>query len=310
MFQCSPMPLEWVWIPITVFAALAQTLRNAAQRKLVGELGTLGATLVRFLYGAPFAALWLAIVCAVTGTTLPSINVLFVFWVTLGAASQIIGTAALLRAMQARSFALGVAYSKTEILLVALFGLVFLGDALSLSTMVAVLLGTLGVLLLAPADPARPLRALLSGGSTPAALWGLASGTGFALAAVGFRGATLQTGGAAPVLAAASTLVVAQLLQTAMLGGYLLAREPKVVKSVLLQWRPSLFAGFMGAAASAGWFTAFALETAAHVRTLGLVELVFSYALSLKLFRERFTRRELTGMLLLVAGLVLVTLRG
>ena len=111
------------------------------------------------------------------------------------------------------------------------------------------------------------------------------------------------------MLAAASTLLVAQLLQTAMLGGYLLAREPKVVKSVLRQWRPSLFAGFMGAAASAGWFTAFALETAAHVRTLGLVELVFSYALSLKLFRERFTRRELTGMLLLVAGLVLVTWR-
>jgi drug/metabolite transporter (DMT)-like permease len=103
---------------------------------------------------------------------------------------------------------------------------------------------------------------------------------------------------------------VAQLLQTAMLGGYLLSREPKVVKAVLRQWRPSLFAGFMGAAASAGWFTAFALETAAHVRTLGLVELVFSYALSLKLFRERFTRRELAGMALLVAGLVLVTLRG
>jgi drug/metabolite transporter (DMT)-like permease len=166
------------------------------------------------------------------------------------------------------------------------------------------------VLLLAPADPERPLRALLSGWSTPAALWGLVAGAGFALAAVGFRAATLQTSGATPVLAAAGTLLAAQLLQTAMLGGWLLAREAQVVKAVLVQWRPSLFAGFMGAAASAGWFTAFALETAAHVRTLGLLELVFSYALSLKLFRERFTRRELTGMALLVAGLVLVTLRG
>jgi uncharacterized membrane protein len=99
------------------------------------------------------------------------------------------------------------------------------------------------------------------------------------------------------------------LLQTLMLGGYLLAREPKVVRAVLALWRPSLFAGFMGAAASAGWFTAFALESAAHVRTLGLVELVFSTLMSLKLFRERFTRRELIGMGLLVAGLVLVTLR-
>ena len=301
--------MEWLWIPITVFAAFAQTLRNATQRKLVGELGTLGATLVRFLYGVPFAALWLAIVCGVTRTGLPSVKGGFFVWVTLGAASQIIATAALLRAMQARGFALGVAYSKTEILLVALFGLVFLGDALSVLTMLAVLLGTLGVLLLAPADPERPLRALLSGWSTPAARWGLASGACFALAAVAFRGATLQTSAASPALAAASTLAIAQLLQTLMLGGYLLAREPQAVRAVLTLWRPSLFAGFMGAAASAGWFTAFALSSAAHVRTLGLVELVFSYAISLKLFRDRFTRREIAGMALLVAGLVLVTLR-
>ena len=111
------------------------------------------------------------------------------------------------------------------------------------------------------------------------------------------------------MLAAASTLLVAQLLQTVMLGGWLLVRERQVVRAVLTLWRPSLFAGLMGAAASAGWFTAFALTSAAHVRTLGLVELVFSYAISLKLFRERFTRRELIGMGLLVAGLVLVTLR-
>jgi hypothetical protein len=37
--------------PITIWAAFAQTVRNAAQRHLTAELGTLGATLVRFLYG-------------------------------------------------------------------------------------------------------------------------------------------------------------------------------------------------------------------------------------------------------------------
>src|SRR3981189_722762 len=49
--------LPWAWIPITLGAALAQTLRNAAQRHLTGDLGALGATLVRFFYGLPFAAL-------------------------------------------------------------------------------------------------------------------------------------------------------------------------------------------------------------------------------------------------------------
>jgi drug/metabolite transporter (DMT)-like permease len=303
------MPIEWIWIPITVCAALAQTLRNAAQRRLTTELGTLGATLVRFLYGLPFAALWLVFVRIWTGAALPQGNGQFVVWVVLGAVSQIVATAFLLRAMQERSFALGVAYSKTELIQVAIFGLVFLGDTLRTPTVLAVVVGTLGVLLLSPADPQRPLRALLSGWSTRPALFGLASGAGFALASVAFRGAALQL--EAPfVLAAATSLVAALTLQTLLLGGYLAARARPVVYAVLRHWRPSLFAGFMGAAASAGWFTAFAIETAAHVRTLGLSELVFSYAISRRFFRERFTRLERIGMALLVAGLVLVTLGG
>jgi drug/metabolite transporter (DMT)-like permease len=94
-----------------------------------------------------------------------------------------------------------------------------------------------------------------------------------------------------------------------LLGGWLLARDPAVIGRVFGAWRPSLFAGFMGAAASAGWFTAMAIEPVAHVRTLGLVELVFSAVVSRRFFRERMTRRELAGMALLVAGVVLVTLR-
>jgi drug/metabolite transporter (DMT)-like permease len=302
------MSTDWIWIPITIWAALAQTLRNAAQRRLVTELGTLGATLVRFLYGLPFAALWLAIVQAWTDSPLPRLSGTFVAWVVVGGVSQIAATAFLLRAMEERSFALGVAYSKTELIQVALFGLVFLGDPLGLPTGIAVLLGTLGVLLLSPADPKRPLRALAAGWSTRPALFGLAAGAGFALASVAFRGATLQMPRGSFAMAAASTLVAALTLQTLLLGGYLAVRVPRVVRGLALAWRPSLFAGFMGAAASAGWFTAFALEPAAHVRTLGLMELVFSYAISLRLFRERFTRLERVGMALLVAGLVLVTL--
>jgi drug/metabolite transporter (DMT)-like permease len=64
----------------------------------------------------------------------------------------------------------------------------------------------------------------------------------------------------------------------------------------------------MGAAASAGWFTAFAIEPVAHVRTLGLIELVFSYVVSRRLFRERLGALELAGMGLLAAGVAVITL--
>jgi len=302
------MPPWWLWIPITIAAAAAQTLRNATQRHLSADLGTLGATLVRFLYGLPFAALWLWAVARFGDYALPALSGTFAFWVTLGAVSQIAATAFLLATMQERNFALGVAYSKTEIIQVAVFGFVFIGDAVTAGAAIAIGLGTLGVLLLSPADRARPLASLAAGWTSRAGLLGLASGAGFALSAVGYRGAALALGEAPFAMAAATTLVVAQAIQTVLLGGWLLWRSRDVVLRVFAAWRASLFAGFMGAAASAGWFTAFTLETAAHVRTLGLIELVFSLAVARRFFREKITRLELGGVALLAAGIVLVSL--
>src|SRR5580704_582744 len=117
---------SWAWIPITLGAALAQTLRNAAQRSLTGDLGALGATLVRFLYGLPFAVLWLVIawLAFAGGRPWPAIDAPFLLWTVVAALSQIAATALLLRNMEERNFAIGVAYSKSEIIQVALFGLV------------------------------------------------------------------------------------------------------------------------------------------------------------------------------------------
>lgn len=300
--------MEWLWIPVTVWAAFAQTVRNAAQKSLTASLGTLGATLVRFLYGLPFALLWLAALCAWTGEPVPQSGAAFWGWVALGGLSQIAATAFLLAAMQERNFALGVAYSKTEVLQLALLGAVFLGDALAPGAVLAVLAGTIGVMLLSPVDRERPLRTLLAGWTSKASLLGIASGAGFALAAVGYRGAALALPGAGFLMAAATALAAAQFLQTIALGGWLALREPAVIGRALREWRRSLLAGFMGAAASVGWFTAFALEPAAHVRTLGLVELVFSYLVSRRLFRERLTRLEVAGMSLLALAVAAIAL--
>jgi drug/metabolite transporter (DMT)-like permease len=302
------IPAAWLWIPVTLSAALAQTLRNAAQRHLIGELGTLGATLVRFLYGLPFAALWLLSVRQVGGFAWPTPGAGFFLWVTLGAVSQIAATALLLRVMTERNFTLGVAYSKSEIIQVAVFGYVFLADSVTPVTAAAIALGTFGVLLLSLADPERPIRGLLTGWTSKTALLGLGSGAGFALSAVGFRGAALALDATPFPMAAATTLLAAQLIQTALLGGWLLLTQPEVVVRTLRAWRASLFAGFMGATASAGWFTAMAIEPAANVRTLGLVELVFAWIVSRRLFREHLKPRELAGMACLVLGLIIVTL--
>ncbi|HLF76724.1 MAG TPA: EamA/RhaT family transporter [Dehalococcoidia bacterium] len=297
----------WAWIPLTLFASGAQTLRNAAQRSLIRDVGTLGATLVRFLYGLPFSLIWLAIVLGVTGHALPGPNREFVAWVFVGGVSQIAATALLLRVMTERNFALGVAYSKTEIVQVAVFALIFLGDAVSTLAALAVGLATAGLLLISSPPGEPPLLGILKGWTSKAALLGFASGAGFALAAVSYRGAALALDDTTKTLAAAYALVWAQAIQTLVLGGWLMARTPKVINGVMREWRTSLTAGFMGAAASIGWFTAMALEPVAHVRTLGLAEMLFSLAVSRQFFKERSRPAEIAGIVLLTCGLIAIT---
>jgi drug/metabolite transporter (DMT)-like permease len=296
--------ITWLWIPITIGAALAQTVRNATQRQLTGDLGTLGATLVRFLYGLPFAVIWLALVGTLATGPLPAMTGPFVLWTIAGGATQIAATALLLRVLAMRNFAIGVAYSKTEVVQVAIFGFIILGETVSPLVGAAIVLAALGVMLVAAPANVGILRGL----SSATALLGIASGGFFAVSAVGYRAAALALAPDRPALAAACTLVFAQAAQSVMLGGYLQLRAPEVVAAVCRAWRMSLVAGFMGALASGCWFTAMALEPVAHVRTLGLVELLFSYAVSQRIFRESLSARELAGMGLLAVGVLGVTL--
>jgi drug/metabolite transporter (DMT)-like permease len=296
--------ITWLWIPITVAAAGAQTVRNATQRHLTGDLGTLGATLVRFLYGLPFAILYAAVVLLVSGRGVPPLNAGFVFWAITGGVTQIIATALLLKVLAMRNFAIGVAYSKTEVVQVAIFGFVLLGETVSPPVAAAIVLAAVGVMLLAAPAKTGMLRGLTSS----AALLGIASGGVFAVAAVGYRAAALALAPGEPTLAAAVTLVFVQFVQSVILGGYLWLRAPEVVSAVVHAWRISLVAGFMGALASGCWFTAMALEPVAHVRTLGLVELWFSYAVSRRIFRETLSPRELIGMALVAVGVLGVTI--
>jgi drug/metabolite transporter (DMT)-like permease len=298
--------ISWAWIPITLSAALAQTLRNAAQRSLTGELGPLGATLVRFLYGLPFAVIWLAVawIGFAGGGAWPAVNPPFLIWTVVAALSQIAATALLLRNMEERNFAIGVAYSKSEIIQVALFGLVLLGDRVSALTIVSIVIASVAVVLLSLPAGNRSLAAVARGWASRSAMLGLASGATFGMAAVGYRGAALALATPSLVFAAAESLVWAQAFQTVLLGGFLVWRNRMVVVEVIRAWRVSLLAGAMGAAGSACWFTAMAMQPVARVRTLGLIELYFSYVVSRRVFRERLGAAEFVGLILLGAGLV------
>lgn len=139
-----------LWAGFTLIAAAAQTARNAMQRELTAALGTVGATHVRFLFGFPFALVFLACVLTATGSALPSPPPVFWPWVVAGAFTQIAATATMLSVMGQRSFVVAYAYIKTEPVHVALFGLLFLGDKISGLSALAILIATTGVIVISP----------------------------------------------------------------------------------------------------------------------------------------------------------------
>jgi drug/metabolite transporter (DMT)-like permease len=291
----------WLWAVFTVVAAFAQTIRNAMQRELTAGLGTVGATQVRFLFGFPFALAFMAILLAATGAPLPHPGLSFWPWVVAGALTQIAATGLMLAAMGERSFVVTIAYIKTEPIQVAIFGFLFLHDTVTWPMAAAIVLATIGVIV----TSTKPGG--MVGGIKPTLL-GLASGGAFALAAIGFRGAILSLGLADYVMAATFTLVVGLAIQSVALSLYLSLLRPAVMFALLRAWKPSLFAGFMGALASQFWFLAFALATAASVRTLALIEVLFAHLVARYGFRQRTSAREAIGMMLVVAGVALLIL--
>jgi drug/metabolite transporter (DMT)-like permease len=219
--------------------------------------------------------------------------------VLVGALMQIAATALMLAAMTERSFVVAIAYIKTEPIQVALFGLVFLGDRVTPGMAAAILVATAGVIVMsAKSGPAA--------GGRRAPLLGLSAGACFALSAIGYRGAILSLADPDYLMVATFTMTTGLIVQSALLSVYLVLRDPAVLTAIMKAWRPSLFAGFMGATASQFWFLAFALATAASVRTLALVEVLFAQAISRFVFKQPISAREGVGIVMIVIGVVLL----
>lgn len=287
-----------LWLGITLIAAFLQNARSLLQKRLTGDLSVNGAAYVRFLYALPFAwiyglYLW--------GGWPTGFNAEFFIYVSTGAIAQIVATSCLLASFTTGNFAVGTAYSKTEAAQAAVVGLILLGDTVDAWVLSGIAVSLVGVILLSGnlrlSDLLRPERAL----------WlGLAAGAGFAVSAVGFRGASLALDAGGYLERAGLTVMISVSLQTFIMGFYLVAREPLQLARVLQAWRVAVWVGMIGMVASAGWFTAMTLKNAAVVRAVGQIELLFTIMTSVWLLGERVKSREIAGMILVVGGIWLL----
>lgn len=293
-----------VWILATVAAAAVQTLRFMLQKQLKSAgLSTGGASFARFLFAAPLAALLVAALMAGTAQALPGMPPAFWGFALAGGVAQIAGTLATVALFGMRNFAVGLAFTKTEVVQVALFSLIVLGEAVTGTGLLAILVGLGGVILLSV-----PPSGIAGGILNRATGLGLLAGAAFGLSAIGYRGAALALSEGHFFFRAALTLAAVTAMQTVLMAGLLAWREPGEIGRVLTKWRVTGLVGLTGMLGSLFWFTAFTLQNAAYVRALGQVELLFGLIVTAAVFRERVSRREILGMLALLASILVLVL--
>lgn len=294
-----------LWVIITIGAAAVQTVRFMLQKQLRSAgLSTGGATFSRFLFAAPLAFALALCLTFVPGNTLPDFGARFWAYALMGGFMQIVATLATVALFAERNFAVGIAFTKSETVLVAAFSALFLGEAVSPGGLGAIAVGVCGVLLLSvPADRAGRF-----------ALWnrasrlGLLAGACFGLSAIGYRGAALALGDGNFFFRASVTLAAVTASQCLGMAVWLRLREPGTLAQVARSWRKTALVGITGMLGSLGWFTAFTLQNAAYVRAVGQVELVFSVLVTWLVFREKASRREIAGICLLGLSIVAIIL--
>jgi drug/metabolite transporter (DMT)-like permease len=297
-----------IWVLITIAAAFLQNIRSVLQKHLKGMMGTTGATFVRFGFGLPFAIVFVALLALVLDNPLPDLTPRFGFWVTLGAVAQIAGQATLIQMFGHRNFTVGTAYSRTEPAQAALFGLVFLGDRLGPGTLIAIAISLVGVVLISVARSVTRASALIRAVLSRTAALGLASGAAFGLAAVSYRAASLSLDGPGFMMQAAVTLLAAIFLQTCAMLIWMRLRAPDELGRIRKAWKVSALVGMVGATASFGWFMAMTLQTAAAVKALAQIEMIFTFASSVLIFRENVNKLEICGCILIVTGILVLLL--
>lgn len=295
---------SWGWVYLTFMASAAQAVRTGGQKHLTQHMSTLAVTLVRFVYGFPFVAAYFVFLLHLYDKEIPTLTLYFLAFCLTASMGQIVATVLLIYLFSFRNFAVGTTYARTEAFLTAVVGALFFNELINFQGWLAIGISVIGVVVI------TVVKTNVDGGSWVSRVWnksaavGLASGLCFALASLSVRRAALSLEDDTVLYPAAFTLLTMVIMQSTMLGCYVILKERAQLPIMLREWKVASFVGATSALGSIGWFTAFTLQKASFVKALGQIEFIFTLAISILFFREKSSAGELVGMALVVAGIV------
>lgn len=290
------------WVLWTLLAVSMQSVRTAGQKHLANDMSPLAATLVRYLFGLPFAVIYLAVLWADHDSSSLSPTVHFFVPAIVAGVLQIVATILMIRLFMLRNFAVGSTYVRSEILMTAIIGAVFFADAVSTIGWIAIAISFFGLVLVSIGKTGKP-----SSLWNISALYGIGAGLAFSLTSLLIRKASLSLD-TDPMFAAALTLTFMVAVQLLITLAWVCMQNYRELLVVMKKWRLSLFVGVTSVVGSAGWFTAFTLERAAYVKTLGQLEFLVTLLISILFFKEMPNKTEFTGMAILAVGVLVLLL--
>lgn len=292
------MPMSWILF--TLMAAFMQAWRNAFQKQLSSTVDVWGVTLARFLFGFPLAFIYIEWLYHVQ----PVSNVVhftpkYWMYILIAGVSQILATVLMVQLFKQKNFAIGVGLAKSEAILAAIIGVVFLSDHLSFLAWIGVLIGGYAVFLLSKGDQ-------VTGLSKKTLVIGIGSGLSFAITSLLVREASLELTNL-PILHRASWVLISVIgFQCITMLLYLSIFSRKTLFAMWQRIGLVIKVSVCSFMASLGWFTAMSMISVPVVKTLGQIEILFSLLISAYFFKEKLARAEHLGLALVVIAAMLV----
>ena len=281
-------------------AAFMQAWRNAFQKQLSTTVDVWGVTLARFIFGLPFAVLYLSSLYYLK----PVENVVHFtprFWVyvVIAGCSQILATALMVQLFKQKNYAVGVGLAKTEAILAAIIGVTFLAEHLSFLAWIGVALGGYAVFLLSKGQQ-------VNGFSARILAIGIGSGLSFAITSILVREASLELSNLPTLHRAAWVLLMVISFQCISMLIYLSLFSRQTLVAMWQRLGLTFKVSVCSFMASLGWFTAMSMTSVPVVKTLGQIEILFSMLISAYFFKEKLARTEHWGLGLVVIAAILV----
>ncbi|CAM4380037.1 DMT family transporter [Acinetobacter pragensis] len=288
------------WIVFTLMAAFMQSWRNAFQKQLSSTVDVYGVTLARFLFGFPFAAAYILWLYHAHPLQLhANFTVKYWIYIFIAGCSQILATILMVLLFKQKNYAVGVGLAKSEAILAALVGVMFLQEHLTFFGWVGVAIGGFAVFLLSKGSQLQQL-------SMRTLLIGLGSGLSFAITSLLVREASLELADL-PFLHRASWVLLCVIgFQCISMLVYLLLFSRKTLKAMGQRIGLTFKVSVCSFMASLGWFTAMSMQSVAIVKTLGQIEVLFSLLISAYFFKEKLARTDHWGLCFVVIAAIMV----